>query len=171
MLKEVFASNIAKLVAACVCPVVGASAVALKVPPVRQALHKATAPKPERQARAKPRVRAPIRPDAAADKAAPETLPALQSAMMCPQPAPFDEAPMRPVVADGPMSMTPDLPARRGGWDYGPGNCSPVSMPGGGVMASFAAIPEPATWAQMVAGFALLGGVVRSGRRRAARFA
>ena len=53
MLKEVFASNAAKLVAACVCPI-AAGTVALKVPPVRSAIHQATAPKPQKEARAKP---------------------------------------------------------------------------------------------------------------------
>ncbi|QHL91068.1 hypothetical protein GVO57_09865 [Sphingomonas changnyeongensis] len=60
MLKEIIASNTAKLIAACVCPVVGTAAVTMGVPKVRQAVHRATAPaQPTRTARAKPRVRTP----------------------------------------------------------------------------------------------------------------
>ena len=75
MLKEVLASNAAKLVAACVCPVV-AGAVAIQVPPVRSAIHKATAP---RTARAKPRIRVP-RDETAANRPRVATAPPMCAA-------------------------------------------------------------------------------------------
>ena len=76
MLREALASGTAKLVAACVCPVVGASALTLTVPKVRSAVHDLTAPA-ERAARAKPRVRQPLRA-VEKPKAGPE--------IICPQP-------------------------------------------------------------------------------------
>ena len=162
MLKEVLASNGAKLAVACVCPVVGASAVALKVPDVRAAVHKATAPKPERQARAKPRVRTPAK--AAEDK--PE--PMLQSAALCPPPvilpnpsieprmnAALDLPPVRIIESDTPARVFISQP------------CSGVPNIGGGYALRTGAVPEPATWAQMIAGFGLMGATLRAGRRRA----
>ncbi len=164
MLKEVFASNVAKLVAACVCPVVGVSAVALKVPPVRQALHKATEPKPKREARAKPRSPGKIAPKAK-DKAV-EPPPFQQVALACPPSTPFNDAPLQSASLNAPVSAARDLAVPTRGLDFAPSSCPTVRMGGGGFMATFAAVPEPATWAQMVAGFALLGGVLRAGRRR-----
>lgn len=167
MLKEVFASNIAKLVAACVCPVVGASAVALKVPPVRSALHKATAPKPkpERQARAKPRVRAPVKAAIARKDQDGDASP-LQAAMMCPQSVDLNESPLHTASLDMSMSASPDLRVEAPVVNFAPVSCPAIRM-GGGMIGTFAAVPEPATWAQMVAGFALLGGAIRVGRRQA----
>ena len=93
MLKEVLASNTAKLVAACVCPVVGAGTIVMEVPKVRAAVHRATAPrakpKPHREARAKPRVRTP---EKARDEEAP-----VQTALMCPQPLRFQDAPFQQI--------------------------------------------------------------------------
>ncbi len=45
MLKEMAASQAAKALALCVCPVVGAAAITVAVPKVRHAVHNATAPK------------------------------------------------------------------------------------------------------------------------------
>lgn len=170
MLKEVFASNIAKLVAACVCPVVGASAVALKVPPVRSALHKATSPKPkpEREARAKPRVRAPIKPAIAKKKDGPEESQVFKAAMMCPQSINLNDSPMQSASLDRAMSASPDLRVTAPAVEFWPVSCPSIGMGGGGIFMAFGAVPEPATWAQMVAGFALLGGTLRVARRRRA---
>lgn len=168
MLKEVFASNIAKLVAACVCPVVGASAVALKVPPVRSALHKATSPKPkpEREARAKPRVRAPIKPAFAKKKDGEEEAQVFKAAMMCPPPVNLNDSPLQSASLESPLSAAPDLRITEPGPGFSPVSCPTIRM-GGGMFMAFGAVPEPATWAQMVAGFALLGGTLRAARRRA----
>ena len=169
MLKEVFASNIAKLVAACVCPVVGASAVALKVPPVRSALHKATSPKPkpEREARAKPRLRAPIKPAFAKKKDGEEEAQVFKAAMMCPQPVNLNDSPLQSASLDTAMSSAPDLRVTPPSAQFNPVSCPTIRMGGGGMFMAFGAVPEPATWAQMVAGFALLGGTLRAARRRA----
>ena len=158
MLKEVLASNAAKLVAACVCPVV-AGPVALKVSPVRSAIHKATAPQPKRTARAKPRIRvAADRPDSKIQTAA---LPLCTA-----PPVMFNEAALKPASLDMPVSIpAPDLPEPRFKTSP-PANCGPTGFPGGGALLSMAAVPEPATWAQMIAGFALAGTALRRRRRR-----
>lgn len=175
MLKEVLASNVAKLVAACVCPLAGASAIALKVPQVRSAVHKATEPKvarakpkankphDAREARAKPRVRTPIKPAFAPVVEGEQ----LAAGMMCPSPVQL--GPDTPIGAGNSqqtvMMMPPPAPiveVQR--------NLS-VACPsvGGGMVvmtAATGAVPEPATWAQMIAGFGLVGATVRTGRRR-----
>jgi hypothetical protein len=165
MLKEVFASNAAKLVAACVCPI-AAGTVALKVPPVRSAIHKATAPKPEREARAKPRIRAPLKKATVErdDQDGP-----IAAAPMCPDPVKLNDSVLTPT------DIQPELPAPR--------TVSPVQLPTfvsncgpSGFMMDVqsrmtGAVPEPATWAQMVAGFALMGATLRAGRRRQRRAA
>ena len=160
MLKEVLASNAAKLVAACVCPVVGAGVVALEVPKVRAAVHKATAPKPKRETRIKRRSPAPDKKTKAAD--AP-----VQTAMMCPQPLMFESgslAPQNLAVA----LPTPRIEAAAAGPEriYVQSGCPGVQAAGAGTMRfRFAAVPEPASWAQMIAGFALLGGALRARHR------
>lgn len=160
MLKEVLASNTAKLVAACVCPAVGATAVALKVPQVRAAVHKATAPKPERHARAKPRIREPEKPDIDQRELA------MREAALCPQPVMLQNAPLdtrssaaltftpAPVIETRTVERIVYIPS---------GTCG-----GGGtiIRGGVGAVPEPATWAQMIAGFALMGAAIRAGRRR-----
>ena len=163
MLKEVLASNAAKLVAACVCPVVGAG-VALKVPEVRSAVHKATAPKPVRYARAKPKVRPPAKTESA-DK---PDLP-LQTAALCAQPLTLPTAPME-LRATNMFDLPPvrivesRVPERVYVSQATP--CSSVTGIGFGTERNVGGVPEPATWAQMIAGFALVGTAVRTGRRR-----
>jgi hypothetical protein len=161
MLKEVFASNAAKLVAACVCPVIG-GAVALKVPPVRAALHKATAPKPQREARAKPRVRAPIK-KAVEDE---EDVPPLRAAMMCPQPIVLGNSALQPTSFALPDTSPKQIQLADENRGY-IANCGPSRYMIGGMRIGVGMVPEPATWAQMVAGFGLLGAALRSGRCRA----
>jgi len=159
MLKEVFASNAAKLVAACVCPI-AAGTIALKVPPVRSAIHKATAPKPEREARAKPRIRAPLK-KAVAEREEEEA--PVERALMCPQPVMLQESPLQPTGFEMPqppmtrIEMAEDKPSYVN-------NCGPSRFTL--TMRTGLAVPEPETWAQMVAGFALMGAAIRAGRRR-----
>lgn len=158
MLKEVLASNVAKLIAGCVCPVVGVGAIALNVPKIRSAVHKATAPKPVKEARAKPRVRMPTKAAIASDLPEDDVF---EAGLMCPQPVSLGEGSLQSTVL-----TQPDVPVRI---DPGPtgADCGPVRTVGGGVMSfRFAAVPEPATWAQMIAGFGLLGATLRLGRRR-----
>lgn len=163
MLKEVLASNGLKLAAACVCPAVGATAVALKVPQVRAAVHKATAPKPDRQARAKPRIREPEKPDSIDQREV-----AMRQAALCPQPVMLQNGPLEPrreaALTFSPAPIIETRTVER--IVYVPsGTCSGggiIHVGGGGV----GAVPEPATWAQMIAGFALMGAALRAGRRR-----
>lgn len=164
MLKEVLASNGAKLVAACVCPIAGATAIALKVPEVRAAVHKATAPKPERHARAKPRVRTPAKEE---DKDREQRF---ESAAVCPPPAVLQNGSIEP-RASAALDLQPVriVESRVSDRVYVPAPCSAVSEIGGGVAGRIGAVPEPATWAQMIAGFALMGATLRAGRRRATR--
>lgn len=164
MLKEVFASNAAKMIAACVCPVVATSAIVLKVPEVRSAIHRATSPKvqPHRQARALPRVRKPV------ELARAEAPDALAPAMMCTRPAMLQDAPISTMA---PLPLTTVDIQTRTERVYAPSNCAPVSGIVTTTTRAMNAVPEPATWAQMIAGFALLGGTLRAGRRRTPRFA
>lgn len=163
MLKEVLASNTAKLVAACVCPAVGATAVALKVPQVRAAVHKATAPKPERTARAKPRVLEPKKPDNIDDRQL-----AMRDAALCPPPVMLQNASIEPRTATA-LQLAPAPVIERERIVYlnsGPCTGTGVITIGGHAVG---AVPEPATWAQMIAGFALMGATIRAGRRRQQR--
>lgn len=200
MLKEVVASNAAKLIAACVCPVVGTAAITVSVPKVRQAVHKMTAPaKPTRTARAKPRVRAP---GAAANQ------PSGLSSVICPEPVIFTNNPLQPFVRQTP-DFAPPPPERTaallqpnyrvpapagfagpgvfgggggGGGGFGPNpgtpgggdgertDPPPPAPPGGGIEPP-PPIPEPSTWAQLMLGFAVVGGVTRFAWRQRARAA
>lgn len=178
MLKEVLASNVAKLVAACVCPLAGASAIALKVPQVRAAVHKATEPKTarakpklkqppqDREARAKPRVRMPVRP-AIAPEAGGEQL---AQGMMCPSPVQL--GPDLPIGAGSSQQTVMVLPAPAPVIEVQRNLQVVCPSIGGGmalVTAATGVVPEPATWAQMIAGFALVGGTLRAGRQRRLR--
>jgi hypothetical protein len=163
MLKEVLASNAAKLVAACVCPIVGASIVTLKVPQVREAVHKATTPKPKREARAKPRVRMPKKEVAAkADEEKP-----VETALMCGDPDLLRSGPLEPtatsMISMPPPRMDMQPPPER---IFITQNCGPAQFATGIPGLRVAGVPEPATWAQMIAGFGLMGAAIRAGRRR-----
>jgi hypothetical protein len=163
MLKEVLASNAAKLVAACVCPVVGASVVTLKVPQVREAVHKATTPKPKREARAKPRVRTPKKEIAAKKD---EDKP-VETALMCGDPDLLRSGPLEPsatsmISMPAPRMDMPPPPERI----FVTHNCGPAQFAAGIPGLRVAGVPEPATWAQMIAGFGLMGAMIRAGRRR-----
>jgi hypothetical protein len=159
MLKEVLASNAAKLVAACVCPVV-AGGVALQVPKVRSAVHKATASTPMRTARAKPRIRVPAKQEVAENELLPP------AAMLCAQPPILAQGALKPASLDMPVSLPAAQiapPQFAGG---GSSDCAPVRFAGGSMLIGMGTVPEPATWAQMIAGFALVGAGLRVRRRR-----
>jgi hypothetical protein len=160
MLKEFLASNAAKLVVACVCPVV-AGGVALQVPKVRSAVHKATAPKVPRTARAKPRIRVPAKQEVAGSGFAPAP------PMMCAASPVLAQGALKPASLDMPVSLQAAeiSPAQFAGSTAVP-NCGPVRFGGGGILMGMGMVPEPATWAQMIAGFALVGAGLRLRRRR-----
>jgi len=54
-----------------------------------------------------------------------------------------------------------------GALSFSTGTFSLTDAGGGSAMLAVAAVPEPATWALMIAGFGLAGGALRSQRRRA----
>ena len=163
MLKEVVASNAAKLVAAFVCPVMGATVVALKVPQVRAAVHKATAPKATAQ-KAKPRRRkgaaTPPRQTRIRDEP-------LQIAASCPLPVMLETPSLAPPLIAAASLPPPviDAPPPRVERVYWTAPCAAVPGFGGHTATQLAGVPEPATWAQMIAGFALVGAVSRRHKR------
>lgn len=163
MLKEIVASNAAKLIAACVCPVATTAALTVSVPQVRQAVHKATAPR----AYAKPKTRV-RQPAAAAPKLAsalPECPPAVMigNSTIAPNLA-FPAAPMQLASGNGVgpggggdgfgPSFFPTGPGPGPGWGGGTNGGPPIDPPP-------PAVPEPETWVQMLIGFGVIGGATR----------
>jgi hypothetical protein len=85
--------------------------------------------------------------------------------------APPAQAPLYATVAGGPAPIVPPV----GGGSGGPPGLSDIPLPGGGGGGSFtppvvttlqvpppaAPVPEPATWAMMILGFALMGRALR----------
>ena len=150
MIKSLAASNVAKLMAACVCPVAGTVALTVAVPQVRSAVHKATAPRQY----AKPKTR--VRPQAAPQMAAIEPpcvdVGALTSQSIGPL-TPFSLADGRiPVVDTGP-GPSPNFPGPGGPIVNPPGGGTNVPPPG--------IVPEPGTWLQLVLGFGVIGMMMR----------
>ena len=189
MLKEALASNAVKLVAACVCPIAGTAALTVSVPKMRSAVHRMTAP-PARADRVKPRVRK-AKPAAAA-KTNPDVICAEPVVLTGAPFIPVDPAALKAPVRDGAFGddgatgggrsrVEGMLSAAAGGafGGSGGGGFAPVQpgpdkeqpgvdVPGesGGTEPAgppTAVLPEPATWVQMIAGFALLGVVLRRG--------
>lgn len=146
------ASKAAKLMTACVCPVVGSAALTLSVPQVKEAVHKATAPR--QYAKPKTRVRQPVAEVASAAIApCPTAVPVVFSSLELPigpaelGPTPLlDRSSVTPIRAPQPPV---DSFARRG-----PETPLPPLL------------PEPTTWMQMILGFGLIGGVIRTSQSR-----
>ncbi|WP_136161794.1 PEPxxWA-CTERM sorting domain-containing protein [Sphingomonas flavalba] len=164
MLKEALTSSTAKLIAACVCPVAGTTALTVSVPQVRQAVHKATAPAPK--ARAKPKVRPAAQP-AAPQVECPADTPILLSGYSI---APLTDLPPER-FAGGPGGGDPGGgPGGPGPW--GPGPWVPPGIPfvpppvNPPVVPPVnppvtPGVPEPATWAQLILGFGIIGASAR----------
>jgi len=152
MIRSMLASKTAKMVAACVCPVAGTTAVTVSVPQVRQAVHSATAPKTPR-AYAAPKTR--VRPAALAP--CPEPVPVVISSVAAPSVQPVSETrPVELATNDLTPRLTPATPTNR------PIRTVPVRITPGVV----GAVPEAGTWVQMIVGFGLVGGAVRAGAAR-----
>lgn len=149
MLKDAFASSTAKLIAACVCPVAGTTALTVAVPQVRQAVHRATAPA-QPKARAKPKVRPAAQP-AAPQIDCPADTPVLLSG--------YSIEPLTNILPDQ-MARRPDVP---GGIPFVPGPRpfvppdQPIFIP----VNPTPTVPEPSTWAQLIFGFGIVGGTAR----------
>ena len=165
MIKSIAASQGAKLVAACVCPVAGSVAVTVAVPQVREAVHRATAPRA--YALPKTRVRAPEA------VGAPAAIP-VQTAAASPPCVPVLTA--SPIANAMPM-LAMNTPSVGGVGDL-PRLASSAPIPGvggGGIPFDAATtpitpltpgVPEPSAWVQMLVGFGLIGGAARYALRQ-----
>lgn len=141
MLSSLIASKAARLMAFCICPVVGTGTVVMSVPKARQAVHKMTAP-PRQYALPKTRERLPETPLALS---------------VPPCPVVGGEGIETAFVGTGPGQLLASTPP--------PGSDGPgggIYPPGGGG----GAVPEAGTWLQMIVGFLMLGGSLRLARQR-----
>ncbi|AGH48386.1 hypothetical protein CV103_03710 [Sphingomonas fennica] len=159
--------------AACVCPVVGSAALTLSVPQVRNAVHKATAPR--QYALPKTRVRQPAAEMAAASPAAiapcPTAVPVVLSSLDLPIPqadveTPISLASFDPKTFNPPRSILPP-PVRPGGGIFPGGPTTPEGPgPGPGTDPETPLLPDANIWVQMILGFGLIGGAIRFSRRQ-----
>lgn len=148
MLGSIVASKTARLITACVCPVVGAGTLTMSVPKVRNAVHKATAPREYALPKTRERMAQPVSAPAPCSVIGATPLSAGY----------IEDVPMAFNFPSGPMPVPGSqiVPLSRGG----PGAKDPIpSTPG-------AAVPEPHTWLQFLIGFTLIGGAVRMARKR-----
>ena len=169
MLASIVASKTARLITACVCPVVGAGTLTMAVPKVRNAVHKATAPR--EYALPKTRERAAIPAVAMAPcttiGATPLSAGFSEDLPINLYPSPGEPIvpgiPLRSVAVNGPgvKSPFPDGPGGPGGPGGPPG--TPIGPGGPG---SPGAVPEPHAWLQLLIGFTLVGGAVRMARKK-----
>lgn len=159
MLKEMAASKAAKLIAACVCPVAGTTALTMAVPQVKSAVHRATSP------RAKALPRTVSRPVQYATAPVPCYDPTplgvgmgpLQAANLGGLDMPQLASITPSQAAGGPAVIgSPFVPIGGIVFPGGPGG-------GGGIVPL---VPEPTTWVQLVLGFAVVGGAARATARR-----
>jgi hypothetical protein len=153
MLTSIIASKTARLITACVCPVVGAGTLTMAVPKVRNAVHKATAPREYALPKTRERAAEPIAAAAPCTTigATPLSAGFIESMPLSPTPTVggVPGTPLTSVVLTGPGAKDP-IP--------GGGGIPGVPTPG--------AVPEPQTWLQLLLGFTLVGGAVRMARKR-----
>lgn len=147
------ASKAAKLMTACVCPVVGSAALTLSVPQVREAVHKATAPR--QYAKPKTRVRQPVAEVASAAIApCPTAVPVVFSSLELP----VGDAGLPPTLLAFADPVSPIRASRPPADSTGRAIVNPPAPP--------PLLPEPTTWMQMILGFGLIGGVIRTSHSR-----
>ena len=139
MLSSIIASKAARLMAFCVCPVVGTGTMVMSVPKARQIVHNATAPR--QYALPKTRERLPETPMAVS-------------------------LPPCPTMAEGPGYQTGFLetPPVTLFTSIPPGGGR--LPPGGGGGGGGGGVPEPGSWVQLSAGFLLVGGALRLVRQQ-----
>lgn len=166
MLASIVASRTARLIATCVCPVVGAGTLTMAVPKVRNAVHRATAPHeyalPKTRERAVPvSIVAPCTTIGATPLGTgfPDVVPAAFPRSLPDGRAPL---PIGPILALRPK--TPDLPGTNPG-SPGVGPSNPPVVPGTPGFPGVGGVPEPHTWLQLLVGFTLIGGAVRMTRK------
>lgn len=145
MLSSIIASKTARLITACVCPVVGAGTLTMSVPKVRNAVHKVTAPR--EYALPKTRERAAIPVSAIAPCTTLGATP-LSAGYIEDAGTPFG-----PIASFDPV-QGPSIGRR------------PASQPSIHRTSISGAVPEPQTWLQLLVGFTLIGGAVRMARQR-----
>lgn len=172
MLASIVASKTARLIATCVCPVVGAGTLTMAVPKVRNAVHRATAPHeyalPKTRERAVPvSIVAPCTTIGATPLGTgfPDVVPAAFPRSMPDGKVPL---PTGPILALGPdlKPKSPGLPPAFGG-PGNPGNPdTPPVVPGTPGFPGVGGVPEPHTWLQLLVGFTLIGGAVRMTRKQ-----
>jgi hypothetical protein len=156
MLTTVAASKAAKVLALCVCPVLGATAM-LKVPAVRQAVHDATAP-----AKKSPPKRSRLVKRDAADAPAP----------VCPDPVPVQltSMPLLPLSTLEPDGLTilPDLEdPETASFAMASAVPDPRRRPGEAARVFQSTdVPEPAIWLQTIIGMGVAGSAIRMATRR-----
>lgn len=186
MLKQLAASHAAKTLALCVCPVVTAGVVATKEPHIRRMVHKATAPKMAAKPNRKPAVLSNVALPPCTPVAPFATLPRVAAAL--PSGVGFPDQPgLVPTAAGAPetqgATFNPGfgapgafIPGPGGTIGGGGGGGGVITPPGGGggviipPAPPTAGVPEPETWLQILAGFAIAGGAFRHYRiRRQAR--
>jgi hypothetical protein len=143
MLRSVAASKAAKLLGACVCPLVGAATVTMAVPKVRNAVHNATAPREY----ALPKSR--VKPVEVVTPCV--NVPQVAFANPLGGPLALNDIP-NPLIPGGPAPPLPGPP-----FIIPPGGGSPGAPPEPPVTS----IPEPSAWLQLIFGFALVGGSIR----------
>lgn len=151
MLGSVAASKAAKAAALCICPVVGTAVVTTQVPAVRKAVHNATAPKAAKKPkRSRLALKKPVEAKA-------------QALPVCADPIPvvLGNNPIKVSASDPesvtvPVDDTPAPPQRLASL-----NPAPPAF----AFPALAAIPEPATWMQMLSGFAIVGATIRYSRK------
>jgi hypothetical protein len=153
MLASIVASKTARLITACVCPVVGAGTLTMAVPKVRNAVHKATAPREYALPKTRERIAEPV------SAVAPCT-----TIGATPLSAGFIEEPSIFPPSTPPGIGTPLLPVAVSG----PGGKEPITDgPGGPATPPFTGgVPEPHVWLQLLVGFTLVGGAVRMARKK-----
>ena len=178
MLKQIAASQAAKTLALCVCPVVTAGVVATKEPHVRRAIHKATADKPvarpDRKRAALANVSLPPCTPVAPFATLPRVAAALPSGVGFPeqQQALTPTGPGAPEArgaAYNPGFGAPGAFIPGPGGTIGGGGGGGIIPPGGGETtptSPVSGVPEPETWLQVLAGFAMAGGTIRYVRIR-----
>lgn len=151
MLGSIVASKTARLITACVCPVVGAGTLTMSVPKVRNAVHKATAPREYALPKTRERLAEPV------SAPAPCTVigaTPLSAGYIEDVPSPLYPFPGGPTPVPG----SPIVPLSYGD---SPNKVQINDVPTGG-----GAVPEPHAWLQFLIGFTLIGGAVRMARKR-----
>lgn len=142
---------------ACICPVVGSAALTLSVPKVRDAVHKATAPR--QYAKPKTRVRTPVAEVAPAAVApCPTAVPVILSSLDLPV------GPTELASFDPPDLLPPFRPTGPTGGPLIPRTIVPPRT----IDPPAPLLPDAQTWVQMILGFGLIGGAIRvhQARRR-----